>query len=406
MKIAYFDCFSGISGDMCLGALLDAGWSPGELMGLPRRLGLDGVRIAVESVKRGPFVAKHVVVEVEGRQPHRHLRDITELLDRGALAPEVRERAHAVFARLAAAEAEVHGSTIEKVHFHEVGAADAVVDVVGTVEGLRALGIDEVYASPLRLGRGAVQSEHGLIPIPAPATALLLRGAPVEMPDIEAELVTPTGAALVTTLVRHWAPVPSFRIERVGTGAGTRDLKEHPNVLRVFVGERLQSGLHPAGLPSRRRVAVLETALDDENPQFVADLIPRLLSQGALDAMVVPTVMKKGRPGMWLVVIAEPARAGSLAAMLLGETSTLGVRVREEERYELERRAARVETAFGPVDLKIARLPDGGERAMPEFESLREAAERAGRPLREVAEAAVAAWTRAAESGSTISKKT
>ena len=399
MRMAYLDCFSGISGDMCLGALVDAGWPAVELERLPERLGLDGVRITAEPVRRGPFVATQVSVRVEGRQPHRHLHHITELLDRALLEPQVRERAGAVFARLAAAEAEVHGTTIERVHFHEVGAADAVVDVVGTVEGLRALGVEEVYASPLRLGRGSVQSEHGVIPVPAPATALLLRGAPVEMPDIEAELVTPTGAALVTTLVRHWSAVPAFVIERVGTGAGSRDLEQHPNVLRVFIGERLQPGIEAGGPPKRRRVAVLETALDDENPQFVADLLPRLLANGALDAMVIPSVMKKGRPGLLLVVIAEPARAGTLATMLLSETSSLGVRVREEERFELERRAARVETPFGPVDLKIARLTDGRERALPEFESLRAAAERTGRPLREVAQAAVAAWSRAGEEG-------
>jgi hypothetical protein len=231
-----------------------------------------------------------------------------------------------------------------------------------------------------------VRSEHGLIPIPAPATTLLLRGVPVEMPDIEAELVTPTGAALMTTLVQHWSGEPAFRLERVGTGAGARDLKEQPNVLRVLIGER-----DAAGLP-RRRVAVLETALDDENPQFVAALLPRLLQQGALDAMVVPSVMKKGRPGMWLVVVAEPDHAEALAKTVLRETSALGVRVRMDERYELERRAVEVETRFGRIALKVANLPGEGERAVPEFESVRAAAERAGRPLREVSEAALAAW--------------
>jgi uncharacterized protein (TIGR00299 family) protein len=216
----------------------------------------------------------------------------------------------------------VHGSTREKVHFHEVGAVDALVDVVGTLEGLRALGVEEVYSSPLRLGRGAVHSEHGLIPVPAPATTLLLRGVPVEMPDIEAELVTPTGAALLTTLVRHWSGEPAFRLERVGTGAGGRDLKEQPNVLRVLIGERDASAL------PRRRVVVLETALDDDNPQFVAAVVSKLLQEGALDAMVVPSVMKKGRPGMWLVVVADPDRSDALARMLLRETSALGVRVR------------------------------------------------------------------------------
>jgi uncharacterized protein (DUF111 family) len=204
---------------------------------------------------------------------------------------------------------------------------------------------------------------------------------------VDFELVTPTGAALITTLVTRWGDPPAYRLERVGLGAGGRDLEAQPNVLRILVGERENA-------TSRRRVAVLETAVDDDNPQFVGALIPRLLAAGALDAMLVPTVMKKGRPGMWLVVIAELEAADALAAIMLEETSSLGVRVRIDERIELPRRMAEVETAFGPVAIKVASLPEGGERAVPEFESVRQAAERHGRPLREVSEAAVAAWNR------------
>ncbi len=387
MKIAYFDCFSGISGDMTLAALVNAGWSAEALATLPKRLALEGVQVQVEDTRRGPFVATRVRVEVEGVQPHRHLRHVRELLAAADLEAAVRARALEVFTRLAEAEAEVHGSTIEQVHFHEVGAADALVDVVGAIEGLRALRVDEIYASPLRLGRGAVRSEHGLIPVPAPATAILLRGAPVEMPDIEAELVTPTGAALITTLVERWQSPPSFTLERIGVGAGQRDLKEQPNVLRIMIGEAEST----AGM-GWRRVAVLETALDDENPQFVAALVPRLLDHGALDAMVAPTTMKKGRPGLWLVVVAEPAQAHALARQILAETSSLGVRVRVDERLELARRAVEVETPFGPVALKVADVPGQGARAAPEFESVRRAAEKTGRPLREVADAALRAW--------------
>jgi hypothetical protein len=386
-RIAYFDCFSGVSGDMCLAALVSAGWPREELERLPARLGLEGVAVRVSTTRRGPFVAARVEVSVAGKQPHRHLRHLRAILEGAELDPAVRERAGSVFRRLAEAEAEVHGGTAEQVHFHEVGAADALVDVVGTVEGLRALGVDEVYASALPLGRGAVRSEHGLIPVPAPATTLLLRGAPVELPDVEAELVTPTGAALLTTLVRRWTEPPGFRLERTGVGAGSRDLKERPNVLRVLLGECAGA----AGVAARR-VAVLETALDDENPQVVGALLPRLLEHGALDAMVAPTTMKKGRPGLWLVVVAEPDRARALAETVLAETTTLGVRLRVEERLELERRAVEVATPFGQVTLKVAALPGAGERAAPEFESVRRAAERSGRPMREVAEAAVRAW--------------
>jgi len=391
MRIAWFDCCSGISGDMTLGALVSAGWPAGELQSLPGRLGLEGVRVGVKDVCRGPLAALQVEVVVEtAQQPHRHLRHVEELLARADLPSTVRERSLAVFRRLAEAEAEVHGTSVEQVHFHEVGAADALVDVAGAMLGLERLGVTRVHASPPRLGQGSVRSEHGLIPVPAPATALLLRGAPVEIGEVASELTTPTGAALLATLVEDWGPPPAFRLERVGTGAGARELAGQPNVLRVLIGEAQE----PAGAGSlrHRRVAVLETALDDENPQYLGALLPRLLAAGALDAMVVPSVMKKGRPGMWLVVIAEPERADALARLLLAETTSLGVRVRHDERVELERRAEQVETPFGLILLKVASLPGGGERAVPEFESVRAAAERAGRPLREVAEAALAAW--------------
>jgi len=379
-----------VSGDMCLGALVGAGWPAHELTAIPERLGLEGVRIAVGTTQRGPFAASRVEVEVEGRQSHRHLRHVVEILDRADLEPTVRERAQRVFRRLAEAEAEVHGSTAERVHFHEVGAADALVDIVGTIQGLHALGVARVYSSALRLGRGSVQSAHGLIPVPAPATTLLLRGCPVELPAVDAELVTPTGAALLATLVESWEPPPRFTLERVGTGAGGRDLAEHPNVLRVLIGEA------DARTGTARRVAVLETALDDDNPQHLAELIPRLLEAGALDAMLVPAMMKKGRAGSWLIVIADPERSEALARLVMTHSSTLGVRMRLEERLELERRAVEVETRFGRVALKVATLPDGSERAVPEHESVRQAAARAGRPLREVEEAAREAWSESA----------
>lgn len=391
MRIAYFDCFSGISGDMCLGALVGAGYATGDLETLPRRLGLEGVTIAIGTAKRGPFRGTRVEVNLDPglRQPHRHLHHVTAILDGAEIDANVRARARQVFQRLAECEAEVHGSTVERVHFHEVGAADALVDIVGTLEGLARLGVERVFASTPRLGCGEVDTEHGRIPVPAPATTLLLRGAPVEITDVPFELTTPTGAALISTLVESWEPPPPFRLETIGSGAGGRDLQQRANVLRLMVGDVAEE----AGV-GQRRVAVLETALDDENPQYLADLVPRLLAAGALDAMLVPTLMKKGRPGSWLIVVADPAAAGDLARMLLLETSTLGVRVREELRHELDRRSLEVETRFGVVALKVAALPGGGERAVPEFESIRAASERSGRPLREVAEAALAEWRR------------
>jgi hypothetical protein len=403
VRIAWLDCNSGISGDMMLGALVSAGWPAAEAASLPRRLGLEGVRVAAHDVRRGPLAATQVLVEVdEDRQPHRHLRDVEAILAGADLPADARDRALAVFRRLAAVEAEVHGTTVEKVHFHEVGAADALVDVAGAMLGLSALGVARVQASPPRLGRGEVRSEHGLIPVPAPATALLLRGAPVEIGEVAFEFTTPTGAALLATLVEDWGAPPPFRLEHVGTGAGARDLAGQPNVLRVLIGEAgEQPGSGPASTagPLRHRVAVLETALDDENPQFLGALLPRLLEAGALDAMMVPSLMKKGRPGTWLVVIAEPERAEALARLLLEESSSLGVRIRHDDRLELPRRMEEVETPFGRVALKVAETPGGTERAVPEFESVRGAAERSGKSLREVSEAALAAWRARAGGG-------
>ena len=387
MRIAWFDGFSGVSGDMTLGALVGCGWPVSDLESLPARLKLAGVSVKVSEARRGPFAARRVEVEVaEEKQPHRPLKHVLALIDAADVAPEVRARAGDVFRRLAEAEATVHGSTPEKVHFHEVGAADALVDIVGAIEGLRALGVERVYASTLRLGGGTVMSQHGRIPVPAPATALLLAGADVEMGPVEAELTTPTGAALLATLVERWGSPPAFRLLRTGIGAGMREFPNHPNVLRVVLGEAA------AARGALRQVAVLETSLDDDNPQFVAALLPALLEAGALDAMLIPTLMKKGRPGSLLVVVAEVAHADALAARILAETTSLGVRVRVEDRIELARRIEEVETPAGTVQLKIATLPSGEERAVPEFESVRRAAEASGLRLREVSEAALAAW--------------
>ena len=387
MKHAHFDCVSGVAGDMTLAALVSAGWPAAELERMPARLRLEGVRIHVRDVRRGPFAAKHVSVECPERQPHRHLHHVEAILDQADLPATVRDRAKQVFRRLAEAEAEVHGTTVQKVHFHEVGAVDAIVDIAGALAGLEALGVGSVSASTLPLGGGSVDSEHGRIPVPAPATALLLRGVPVRGGPVEAELVTPTGAALLATLVRSWGDAPAFRLTAVGTGAGTREFPDHPNILRILLGEMLSGG---AGA-GERRVAVLETAVDDENPQFLAAAVTELLAQGALDAMVAPVTMKKGRSGMWLVVVCEPADATRLAASVLTHTSSLGVRVREENRIELPRKILEVTTEFGAIQVKLAILPGGNARAVPEFESVLQAAKRTGATVHEVSAAAMRA---------------
>jgi uncharacterized protein (TIGR00299 family) protein len=398
MKHVHFDCVSGIAGDMTLAALVSAGWPEAELQALPARLGLEGIAIEVSKVRRGPFAATHVDVRVPERQPHRHLHHIDAILDRADLPAGVRDRAKGVFRRLAQAEAEVHGSSVEKVHFHEVGAVDAIVDVTGALLGLDALGVSSVSASALPLGGGSVDSEHGRIPVPAPATALLLRGAPVHGGPVEAELVTPTGAALLMSLAPSWGAPPAFRLEAVGTGAGTREFPDHPNILRLLLGSRAAAAAGEGarfaggGTTSERIVAVLETAVDDDNPQFLAAALQRLLALGALDAMLAPVTMKKGRSGLWLVVVCEPADARRLAEAVLRDTSTLGVRVREERRIELQRRILEVQTRFGTVRVKAAVLPEGTERVMPEFESVLEVATRSGASLQEVSAAAVQAF--------------
>jgi len=267
-----------------------------------------------------------------------------------------------------------------------VGAVDAIVDIAGSLLGLDALGIATASASPLPLGGGEVDSQHGRIPIPAPATALLLRGVPVVGGPVEGELVTPTGAALLTTVCESWGDPPAMRLAAVGTGAGTREFPAHPNIVRLLVGDR------DAVAPGERTVAVLETAVDDENPQLLPATLGRLLAQGALDAMVAPVTMKKGRSGLWLVVVCEPADARRLAEVVLRDTSTLGVRIRDERRIELPRRLLQVDTTFGRVQVKVATLPDGGERPMPEFESGLEVADRSGVSTRAVSAAAVQAF--------------
>lgn len=392
MTIAYFDCFSGASGDMLLGALVDAGWPAGELASLPARLGLSGVTVTTGRARRGALDASRVTVDVGGAQPMRHLPQIRERIEKGDVPEATKRRALSVFERLAEAEAKVHGTTVEKIHFHEVGAADALIDVVGTCWGLERLGVEAVYASALPLGRGSVRTEHGVLPVPAPATAELLRGVPVEMPDIQAELVTPTGAALLVTLVSRWGGAPPFRVRAQGVGAGGRDLAEQPNVLRLFLGDADEAGAADTA-PGRRPVLILETALDDATPQVVARLVPSLLAAGARDAFLTSIQMKKGRPGVLVTCLCDPGQEETMTGILFRESPTLGVRVRREERVELARRSVEVETPHGRVAAKEAVLPDGSRRLMPEYESLAALSERTGIPLLELSRSVLAAWS-------------
>jgi uncharacterized protein (TIGR00299 family) protein len=384
-RIVYFDCTSGASGDMVLGAVVDLGLPLERLRDELAKLGLGGYRLEARRVTRAGLAATKVDVVPDGPTPgHRHLADILALLDASSLEAEVREPAAALFRRLAEAEAAVHRTPIETVHFHEVGAIDSIVDVVGGVIALRSLGAARFAASPLNVGTGTVAMSHGTFPVPPPATARLVAGVPV-YGEGEGELLTPTGALLVTAHASQYGPLPPMRLERVGHGAGSRETKGRPNVLRLIVGEEAAPG---AG----ERVLVLETEVDDASPQLLGPLLDRLLAAGALDAFFTPVQMKKGRPGVLVTAIADPSRREAIEELLFRETTTLGVRRQEWDRTVLERETATVETAYGPIRVKIGRRGETVYNAWPEFDDCQRAAGEKGVAVKEVLAAALAAW--------------
>ncbi len=441
-RVAYLDCISGVSGDMILGAILDCGVPLDELRRELKKVDLPPYSLDVRRVERGVLSAAKAIVRVKGDEgpeaamshgrrehshthtdphlhahgrrdahghereshaahshadkhateprdepsghahgPHGHgrsLQSILGLLETSRLSPKVRGRAQAIFRRLGQAEARVHGTTLEQVHFHEVGAVDAIVDVVGASAGFERLGIERFYASEIPLGSGEVVCQHGTLPVPAPAVTALLEGARVRLGDTGGELVTPTGAAILSTVVDDFRARPRFRIERAGYGAGDRDLPERPNVFRLVIGT--EEG--PLETPSAR-VVVLETNLDDAQPQLVAHAIDRLLAAGALDAFAESIQMKKGRFGIKLSAIGEPGSESALEAVMFRETTTFGVRRYECARTTLEREWLTVSTPFGEARVKVGSL-GGAEIRTPEYEDCLKLAERSGSPLRDV----------------------
>jgi len=388
LKLAYFDCFSGISGDMTLGALLACGVDPEDLRDDLEQLSLPGWRLDVAETSRNGIGALDVTVSITEEPGHsRHLSDIREILQGAALSERVRGRALAVFQRLAEAEARIHQTTADRIHFHEVGAIDAIIDIVGTCACLERLGVDQVWCSPLPLGRGFVRCMHGMIPLPAPAVLELAAGVPVTGSDVEGELVTPTGAALVTSLAAGFGAIPPMRVVATGYGAGKKQFGERPNLLRVTVGERDE-----AALESLPEVAVLETNLDDLSPQFYETAMERLFAAGALDVYLTAVQMKKGRPGTLLTVLAPPARREALADVIIDETSTLGIRFTTMRRACLERAWHTVETEYGPVRIKVGWWKGRERTASPEYEDVKAAARGHGVPVRIVHQAALAAY--------------
>lgn len=390
MRVAYFDVFLGASGDMILGALIDAGVSVTALQEVIERLHLpEAATIAARPVSHHSLRGVQVAVHTEESHHHRHLADVEAILDAADLEPEVREGARAVFRRLGEAEARAHGVPISEVHFHEVGALDAIVDIVGSVAGVRLLGVERVVCSPLPLTYGRVRGAHGALPLPAPGTLALLEGFPVRGVDIEGETLTPTGAALLTTLATAWGSCPAMRLEKVAYGAGHKSFEHAPNLLRLIIGES-EGIAFPA---TAERLHVIETNLDNMNPEWFGPLTEELLRAGALDVWLTPIQMKKGRPGTLLTALARPEDAAALRARLFAETTTLGVREMEVARWPLPRRMETVETPFGPIQVKLAEYAPGRWKGAPEHDDCVRAAQRAGAPLREVYQAALRALT-------------
>jgi uncharacterized protein (TIGR00299 family) protein len=380
VKVAHFDCFSGISGDMTLGALIDAGVDAEAIRSGIASLGLP-IRLEIEKVRKGNFAATYVHVEAPEEDTHRFLPDVEEILGRGHLTARQRELALRIFRRLAEAEAAVHGMPLEKVHFHEVGALDSLADIAGSAIGLDLLGVDRFTSRSVPTGSGMVPCAHGLMPIPAPGTAELLKGVPLAKSEIKAELTTPTGAAILTSIVREWIDQPVMTVERIGHGAGKRNFVEQPNILRLFVGE--VPGLPSVGLENDC-VWVLETNLDDLPAEVIGYCYERLFAAGALDVYTVPIFMKKNRPGVQLSVIAPESAVPELEDILFRETTTLGIRRCRMERTKLNRRAHTVSTPWGTVQGKLAWRGNQPPIFSPEYEDCARIAREHKIPLREV----------------------
>ena len=379
MKIVYFDCPSGAAGDMIMAALVDAGAPLDALRAELRKLPVEGFTLVAREVRRGAFRATKIDVEIDrhAHQHHRSLGDILGILEASALAPDVTERAARIFTRLADAEARVHGTTREAVHFHDVGAVDAIIDVTGGVVALALLGAEAVHVSALPLGGGFAGGPHGKIPVPGPGTAELLRGFPVVDTGVRAELVTPTGAAILTTLAASAGRMPAMTVTAVGYGAGTMDLPDTPNVLRAFVGET-------DAAPGEETVLKVETTIDDMSPQLYEPLMERLFEAGALDVFLQPVIMKRSRPGVVLAALCPPARVHELSRVLFEESPTLGVRWSEWRRARLDREMVTLTTAYGAIPFKVSRLAGRVVTVTPEFAEVARIAREKSLPAREV----------------------
>ena len=378
MKTAYFDCIAGASGDMMLGALVDAGLPAEQLESELGKLRLKDFHLHIDKVLKNCFSATKVEVHVHDDAPERHLADIRRVVEDSALSERVKTRAIRIFTRICETEAVIHNSTVDKVHLHEVGGVDAIVDVCGTLAGLEALEIGRVHVSPFPVGRGFISGAHGEIPLPAPAALALMQNCPIRGSEIDAELVTPTGAAVLSEIADAFGPIPPMTLTGLGYGAGSRDLPI-PNVLRLIIGD----GTGTEGLITES-LSLLETNIDDDSPEITAHLASMLLAAGALDVSVLPAQMKKGRPGALLQVLSKPLDAAPLKHLIFHHSSTLGVRHQEVQHDSLPRRIETIDTKFGPLRVKIAQLPNGKTKVFPEYEDCRAASEQHDTPLRDI----------------------
>ena len=377
MKIAYLDCMSGIAGDMTLGALIDLGVNLKAVQSGIDSLGLPSCKLVTEEVKRHGFRAVNLTVQHEPEHAHRHLHHITDMIDGSSLTEKQKQLATDIFTNLAEAEAKVHGSTLKKVHFHEVGAVDSIADIVGAAIAFDLLGVDAVVSSPIPTGHGFIKIAHGRVSIPAPATAELLKGIPLASCDVEAELTTPTGAAIVKTLAKSFGPLPAMTIEKIGIGAGDKDFKEQGNVLRILVGEVQSEAVID-------QVEVLETNLDDTTGEVVGHTVKALLGAGALDVYTTPIQMKKNRPGTKLTILCSAEKRNALETIVFRETTTLGVRHWSTRRTILPREATSVSTPWGEVEGKKVTGLNDEVRFSPEYEACAEVAARENLPLQDV----------------------
>jgi uncharacterized protein (TIGR00299 family) protein len=380
MKLAYFDCFSGISGDMTLGALFDAGCDLAQLREELRGLQVPDWKLSAEKVWKNGMAATCARVKTEGQQKHRSLSAILQILRDSKLSSSVRDRAVAIFHKLGEAEARVHDAPIEKIHFHEVGAVDAIVDIVGACLGFHMLGIEKFACSPLNVGGGTVKVAHGVLPVPAPATANLLQGKPTYSNGVQRELVTPTGAAIVATLCDSFGPQPPMCVSAIGYGAGGADLEGQPNVLRIMIGEAAEKVVPGYD----QEITVIEANLDDMNPQIYGYFQEKALAAGALDVFTAPVQMKKNRPGMLLTVLCQPADAQTLMTLIFAETTTFGVRTHGAQRRVLPREFVKVTTSFGEVRVKLSRVNGRILHVAPEYDDCRKLAEEKNVPLQRV----------------------